>query len=191
MLFTCCSVAGEQDSQRLCDRFQISKQARRTRIFQIEMYLLREDSVAVKLLQLLLGNCSQERFFIPKQDAGSAGNTGPQYKNLAQSIREGSNKLRHIRPRSNEAHVAAKNVVKLGQFVQFGLPEDLSKARDTRVALAGQAGIISLVDCHTSEFQEREAASALSDTVLSKQNGTGGSDADEQSDRRHQWRQYD
>lgn len=82
---------------------------------------------------------------------------------------------------TDDAHVALQNIPQLRQLVQAEAAQDTAHGSDTIIIVAGKLGAISLcVNPHGAKFHDAKRASALPDTVLPKQDGTGRADTDQE-----------
>ena len=111
------------------------------------------------------------------------------------------------RPGADEAHVADENIPELREFVDAGAAQEMPERCDARVVLHLEDGAAHLVESlefraqhfgigdHRAELVHREEASVQAAAFLSKQDGAGRSefdnDGDGQQDQRPENRQPD
>ncbi len=96
--------------------------------------------------------------------------------------------MRALRPRADEAHVAADHRHELRQFVQAGLADELADARAAIVVLARphRHAILLRVHPHAAELGEGEVAPALAHPRLAVEDRSARFHPDRQCDQQHQ-----
>lgn len=95
---------------------------------------------------------------------------------------EGMLVIGELRPWADKAHISAQNIVELGKFIQFKAAEELSYASNSRIAGRRMSGPDGLrIFNHGAKFVDCEQTPVLPDTLLPKNDGPLGGEADGKS----------
>ena len=96
--------------------------------------------------------------------------------------------LRTLRPRADQAHVAAEHVPQLRQFIEMAGPQEAAEQGNARVAghrPAGAGQRLAVMD-HGAEFEDRERPAILADALLGVECGAARGQLDQQRGQDHQ-----
>src|SRR5262249_3881222 len=89
-------------------------------------------------------------------------------------------KVRPLRARADEIHVAAENVPELRYFVDANLANDPSYSRHAVVTIAGPDGTVLLsIHAHRAKLHQRKPAAVLAHALLFVKRWTAGIDLDQ------------
>ena len=102
-------------------------------IVGIELKFPRDDMLLVKRLEVLGGNSAQNVLLVAKGKSRSSGYTGTaDHKRMVM--------MGQFRTGTNKAHIAAEDVVKLREFIEFESTQETSDRSYTRIVFHGMAG---------------------------------------------------
>src|SRR5262249_49910271 len=125
---------------------------------------------------------------------GPSGQSGPHSVALVEErnlLLQQFAEIRNFRSRTNQAHLSAKNVDELWQFVQTKLPQQTSQLRDPRVTIRcpTRPALLRTLP-HRPEFQNLEGAPSQTNPLLAEQNRSSAfqknADGDQQHHRKHE-----
>src|SRR4029453_3454871 len=96
----------------------------------------------------------------------------------------------HMRPRANHAHVSAKNIKELRNFIEAGLSKDPSHRINPRIARGGLLGsIIAFVSAHRPKLKDAEGQIVEARPCLSIEERTGRLNRLQNLHHQAEWRQ--
>ena len=73
---------------------------------------------------------------------------------------------KHMRPRTNDAHVAYEHIEELGKLVDIGLSDEIAKGEFPWVVFGGLQAVGFGIDMHRPEFQAGERFAIMAGAVL-------------------------
>lgn len=103
-------------------------------IGEVEFQLLAHNKTHIKLFCVVT---LEKRFLIPEKDLtnprypGLHGQHQPLFVGIQVDIPRG------FRPRANEAHLSAKNIIELGNFIQLPFTEEFTDLCDASITAPG------------------------------------------------------
>ena len=126
------------------------------------MRLDRLDVLGIELVQFSFIDAAHEFPFVAEGDSSGTGNTGP----IGRVKQDGV--LRQLRPGSNQAHIAAQDVVKLWQLIDLEFAHEAPEHGNPAIARLGETLPVMVPGAipHTAEFVNREAAPSQPDALL-------------------------
>src|SRR5665213_1295802 len=81
--------------------------------------------------------------------------------------------------RTHQAHIAAQDVVKLREFIQFKATQEFTDGRDSRIAFGSVAGSDGFrIFYHRAEFIDSKQLALSAGTLLAENDGSGRSQTD-------------
>ena len=163
-------VGIDQENQRGRDQPEVVQQGGIAGVVPRHPDLVRKDDVDVGLLRIpALG---QEVGLVPVDDGRDVRDPGACLEDRAIVLRVHHDVLLELGPRADQAHVSAQDVPELRQLVDLGLPQEVSDARDSRVAAHRdpRADLRGVVD-HGAELEHGERPEVPPHAPLAEEHG--------------------
>jgi hypothetical protein len=154
-------------------------------VHQVERDLLREDRADVVRQRVVL---VEDPALRQERDLREADEPGPHAEDLVVLLAVMGDEVGGLRPRADEAHVAAQHVQELRQLVELRAREEGADAREAVVLVRGERDARGRV-VHLAELEHPQPPAVAADAVDLEERGAGGVEPDEQGDDQQQRQQ--
>ncbi len=167
--------AREEGDGRPEDDVDIGEEVAVADVELVEAQLGGQDGLEVLLVGV--GVIAEDFFFVAVEDGGGGGDAGADGED---EVADGRIPLRCdggiFGAGTDEGHIANEDVPELGEFIEFGMAQELSEGGDALVAGGGDAGAVVAVFgfVHGAELENAEGFAVTAGAGPAVEDGAGG-----------------